>query len=191
MHADVVGVVHPPRARARTHTHTHTHAHTHTNALTHTQYPTGNSFTTWGENIFLLMQVVIILSLMLHYSGRHGMLALSLAVVAGFMVPACTGRVPEYVLAAMMASGIPITIASKVSTIATVVRGKTTGQLALVTSLLNAFGASARIFTTLQEVDDNVILAGYMSAAAMNWAIVSMFVLYPRSAAPAGEKKKQ
>ena len=134
-----------------------------------------------------MLQVVVILSLMLHYSGRYGTLALSLAVVVGFMVPACTGRVPLHILTAMMASGIPVTIASKVTTIAAVMRGGATGQLAFITAFLNALGAAARIFTTIQEVDDKVILLGWMCAATMNWAILFLFAIYPRTA----EKKKK
>eukprot|EP00035_Acanthoeca_spectabilis_P024184 m.452671 g.452671 ORF g.452671 m.452671 type:complete len:270 (-) comp20380_c0_seq1:101-910(-) len=147
----------------------------------------GNPFSTWGENVFLVFQVWIIMSLILHFNQRYLQLFLSVATYGAFFGAALTGRLPDWVLTTMQGLGIPLTVTSKCMTILAVVQGGETGALALITSFLNALGASARIFTTIQEVDDQMILAGWITAAGMNWVILLLFAVYPRSA----EKSKK
>ena len=57
-----------------------------------------------------------------------------------------------------------------------------TGQLSLVTSFLNAIGCVARVFTTVQEVNDKVILAGWVVATVLNMMVLALFFIYPRTA---------
>lgn len=49
---------------------------------------------------------------------------------------------------------IPIMILSRIPQIVSNFKAKSTGQLALLTWLLNFGGSAARVFTTLQEVND-------------------------------------
>eukprot|EP00041_Stephanoeca_diplocostata_P011962 m.198559 g.198559 ORF g.198559 m.198559 type:complete len:73 (-) comp18752_c1_seq4:10-228(-) len=60
---------------------------------------------------------------------------------------------------------------------------KCTGQLSAATTFLNTAGCFARIFTTLQEVDDNLILTSYVLAGIANVGLTVMFLVYPKEAA--------
>ena len=65
-----------------------------------------------------------------------------------------------------------------------------TGQLALVTWVLNFLGALARVFTTLQEVDDVLVLAGFVAGASLSFIIIVQIFLY-WGVKPAAAKSKQ
>jgi mannose-P-dolichol utilization defect protein 1 len=60
-----------------------------------------------------------------------------------------------------------------------------TGQLAFITVTLNFFGNVARIFTTLTEVPDPVLLWGVFSSAALNGTLFAQvrFVVLPHDTA--------
>ena len=53
-----------------------------------------------------------------------------------------------------------------------------TGQLSFITSLLLWGGALARVFTTLQETSDPLMLVQYSSTAVLNTIILVQFFIY-------------
>ena len=61
----------------------------------------------------------------------------------------------------------------------TTFQNKATGQLSLITCTMNWLGTGARIFTTIQETQDAIILAAFVSSFAMNSIILVQFLLYP------------
>lgn len=63
-----------------------------------------------------------------------------------------------------------------------------TGVLSAITAFLNLGGTAARVFTTLQEVDDQLILAGFVSAVALNFVLAAQIVWYWNATA---QKKNQ
>ena len=63
-----------------------------------------------------------------------------------------------------------------------------TGQLSAATVFMFAAGSSARIFTTLQEVDDKIVLLGYVMGTAVN-LILAFQVLYYWKSKPAVASK--
>ena len=46
--------------------------------------------------------------------------------------------------------------------------GRGAGQLSGITLGMNFAGVAARVFTTLQEVDDNLVLLGFLAALSCN-----------------------
>jgi mannose-P-dolichol utilization defect protein 1 len=89
--------------------------------------------------------------------------------------------------------GIGLTVWSRVPQIWTNFRNGHTGQLALATWALNALGALARVFTTIQEVDDPVILAGFTIGCSLSFIIVAQILWYwnatEKAVARASKKK--
>ena len=66
-----------------------------------------------------------------------------------------------------------------------------TGQLSMITSSLNLLGTAARIFTTLQEVDDMVIMVSFISATVFNLVIVLQILYYWNVPAPTLSKQEK
>jgi mannose-P-dolichol utilization defect protein 1 len=60
-----------------------------------------------------------------------------------------------------------------------VVSDKTTGSLSGITSFANVAGTIARIFTTMQETEDQLLLVSAVVACAMNVMVLSLFFVYP------------
>lgn len=147
-----------------------------------------NPFSTWGETLFLLTQTVIILALMLYYSKNIGITSISTFVIwlaaLGAMV---TGQVPMEIMTLLQTASVGIFMASKVPQILTNHRTKSTGKLSFITFFLSTAGAAARVFTTLQEVDDKIILMSAILGFALNLIITLQIMFYgDRSATHAG-----
>lgn len=53
-----------------------------------------------------------------------------------------------------------------------------TGQLSAMTCFMLLFGSTARIFTSIQETGDNVIIITYSLATIGNAILVSQFIYY-------------
>lgn len=74
----------------------------------------------------------------------------------GSLAAMCLGYVPMTMMEQLQALTIVIFAASKIPQAWTNFKTKSTGKLALITFLLNFAGSMARIFTTLQEVNDPI-----------------------------------
>ena len=77
----------------------------------------------------------------------------------------------------------------QLSQIVTTFKNGATGQLSLITCTMNWLGTGARIFTTLQETQDPIILATFTSSFLMNTIILAQFACYP--ALPPKPAKKE
>lgn len=62
-------------------------------------------------------------------------------------------------------------VIARVSQIVTILRAGSTGELAFITSFLNTIGSAARVFTTIQEVDDKMILLSFITGVILNTVI--------------------
>lgn len=151
---------------------------------------------TYGDFAALLLQNYILLVLIYAYSGEP---ALGVSIVVGaisLLGGMCSGGFPLGVLQTLTAGNVVLVFASRLPQALANYRAGSTGALSLVTCVGMWLGATARIFTTLTEVDDPSILAGYVAAAVLN-GIIAGQVLYYRGAKtvpggkPAPEKKAQ
>jgi len=139
----------------------------------------GNSFSTWGENLFLLAQTAVIVALMLHYSGGIGVVAMSLgALWVASLGAMLSGQVPMEIVLLLQTASVGIFVMSKVPQVITNFKNRSTGKLALITFLLNTMGAAARVFTTLQEVPDNIILISASLGLLLNLIITVQVLVY-------------
>ena len=57
-------------------------------------------------------------------------------------------------------------------------RNQSTGQLAFLTVVLQFGGCLARIFTSLTETDDRLVLFVYIVASTLNGIIFAQFFMY-------------
>jgi len=148
---------------------------------------------TYGDFAALLLQNYALLVLIYAYSGQP---ALGVSIVVGalsLLGGMCSGGFPLGVLQALTAGNVLLVFASRLPQAIANYRAGSTGALSLVTCVGMWLGATARIFTTLTEVDDPSILAGYIAAGVLN-GIIAMQVLFYRGkkspAAPRPATKK-
>lgn len=156
----------------------------------------GFPFSTFGETALIVGQNVIISVLVLNYSGRASLAAV---FVAGLAAAAATlfaeNIVDAQTLGHLQAGAGVLSVASKIPQILTIFQQGTTGQLSAFAvshlyfsgsqTMTNKFqvfnylaGSLSRIFTTLQEVDDKLILYGFISGFALNAILALQMIFY-------------
>ncbi|KAI1326974.1 mannose-P-dolichol utilization defect 1 protein [Xylariaceae sp. FL0255] len=138
----------------------------------------GFPFSTFGETALILGQNVVITVLVLHYSGRASMAALFVAVLATSIVTLFSNVLDMQTLGYLQAGAGVLGVASKVPQIAAIVQEGGTGQLSAFTVFNYLAGSLSRIFTTLQEVDDKLILYGFVAGFALNCVLAAQMVYY-------------
>ncbi|CAK7219986.1 hypothetical protein SBRCBS47491_004036 [Sporothrix bragantina] len=157
----------------------------------------GFPFSTYGETAFILAQNVIITLLVLNYSGRGAVAALLAAVLAVaatalFSAPGTPGvgalAVSSTQLGYLQAGAGALGVASKIPQILAIWQEGGTGQLSAFTVFNYLVGSLSRIFTTLQEVDDKLILYSFVAGFALNAVLAAQMVYYWNSASTPSKK---
>ncbi|KAL1744268.1 hypothetical protein HDZ31DRAFT_39045 [Schizophyllum fasciatum] len=150
-------------------------------------YRNGLPFTTYGENLFLTVQNVVLMLLITQFAPRPRALtsrtdsrttklfATFLVMAVGFLLLLF---VPPPILATFQALTLPISIASKVPQITENLRNRSTGNLSAFAVLLQTGGCAARLFTIYSEVDDVLVALGALLAFALNAIILVQMWLY-------------
>ncbi|KAI0853502.1 mannose-P-dolichol utilization defect 1 protein [Daldinia vernicosa] len=142
-------------------------------------YRHGFPFSTYGETALILGQNVIITVLVLNYSGRASMAALFVAALAASVVTLFNrGILDMKTLGYLQAGAGVLGVASKVPQIAAIYQAGGTGQLSAFTVFNYLAGSLSRIFTTLQEVDDKLILYGFVAGFALNLVLAAQMIYY-------------
>lgn len=158
----------------------------------------GNPFSTYGESVFVCVQNIIIAMLMWAYAEKgQAPSTLHMAGVAAILGAAAAAPFnlpPQYLPYLFTASTIMFIFARLPQIITNYTQGHT-GNLAVLTCFMNFAGVAARIFTTLQEVDDPIILGNFVVSTILNGTILLQCIMYwnatqVKLAAIAAEKKK-
>jgi len=151
-----------------------------------------NPISTYGETFFVTIQNLIILGLMLHYSGKNvsafiilssflffgNILGRSTSVTQFDGSVVTTAWVSKELLLILQAATIPINLFSKIPQIIENHKNKSTGQLSAFTIFNYFAGSLARVYTTLTEVDDVVILSGFLLSTLFNCVLALQMAFY-------------
>ncbi|KAL6705860.1 hypothetical protein ACN47E_006320 [Coniothyrium glycines] len=138
----------------------------------------GFPFSTYGETALILVQNIAIASLVLKYSGNSvGIAGWLGGLIAGGAALFNESWVGDERLSLLQATAGVLGVASKVPQILTIWNEGGTGQLSAFAVVNYLLGSLSRIFTTLQEVDDPLILYGFIAGFALN-AILFLQVVY-------------
>ncbi|KAF2876939.1 mannose-P-dolichol utilization defect 1 protein-like protein [Massariosphaeria phaeospora] len=152
----------------------------------------GFPFSTYGETALILAQNVVIASLVLRYGGRSAGIAAWVAGLAAAGTALFRADVVDVKTLGWLQAGAGVlSVASKVPQIWTIWSQGGTGQLSAFTVINYLLGSLSRIFTTLQEVPDPLILYGFIAGFVLN-AVLALQMLYhwnsPASQQPSGKK---
>lgn len=136
---------------------------------------------------FLAVQTAVIASLVFYYNGQiiQAIAFLLSYVVASYVLMG--GLTSVDILWSFQVLNIPILIAGKMSQAYTNYSNGNTGQLSAVTCFMLFFGSLARVFTSIQETGDSLIIVTYVLSTLSNGVIVAQLLYYWN--AGAGGKK--
>jgi mannose-P-dolichol utilization defect protein 1 len=141
-------------------------------------------FSTYGENFFLTIQNVIITLLIIYYptpSLRRSQDITSRLIIAtlGICV-SCIAlyAVPEPALALLQFATLPLSVFSKLPQIFQNARTQSTGQLSGFAVVSQIAGCLARLFTTMTEVGDLLVTAGFGVALLLNSVLGAQMWMY-------------
>jgi len=124
--------------------------------------------------------------LVLQYAGKGPAAGAFVAVVAASIYALFSeGLVDGKMLGYLQAGAGAMAVASKVPQILQIWQQGGTGQLSAFAVFNYLLGSLSRIFTTLAEVDDKLILYGFISGFILNAILASQMVYYWRSPATA------
>ncbi|CAG0893934.1 unnamed protein product [Darwinula stevensoni] len=148
-------------------------------------------FSAWGEAAFLALQTVLIAGMVLHFGGSTqgalaytGMYTLLLAMLV-------SGHTPSIVLWYLASSVIPLILGGKAIQAWQNVKQGHTGQLSGLTLFLLLAGSLARIFTSVQETGDPVIVVSYLASSTVNAVILAQIIWYRKATAKLVETRRE
>ncbi|KAJ5090641.1 monosaccharide-P-dolichol utilization protein [Penicillium argentinense] len=146
-------------------------------------------FSTYGESALIAVQDVAVGVLVLTFAGRSAAAATFVAVVAAAVYALLFDQtlVDAQTMAYLQAGAGALGIMSKAPQIYTIWSEGGTGQLSAFAVFNYLAGSLSRIFTTLQEVDDKLILYGFIAGFSLNVILATQMIYYWNSPAP---KKK-
>ncbi|KAJ3037792.1 hypothetical protein HDV00_001293 [Rhizophlyctis rosea] len=145
----------------------------------------GNPFSTYGELAFIYVQNILITLLILSYSKRYlGLILLALSLGAFSYALVTPSLISTNLLTTLQMSTIFLSIGSKLPQVWGNFVAKSTGQLSAITIFLQFAGSAARVFTTLQEIDDPVLLASNVIAFLLNVVILVQVIVYRKAKVP-------
>eukprot|EP00835_Amoeboradix_gromovi_P002316 NODE_129_length_18551_cov_0.317039.p6 type:complete len:230 gc:universal NODE_129_length_18551_cov_0.317039:17336-16647(-) len=140
-------------------------------------------FIAYGETVFLVIQDLIILLMVFHDRGQGLLIPL---LLSAFVYAYCFS-LPFELLNFLAMGQIPLSVLSKIPQIVSNYNLKSTGNLSIVTSFAYLLGSSARVFTSIKQVGDYLVIATFAVTSILNLVLVSQIFMY-RSGK---QKKKQ
>ncbi|KAK2623553.1 hypothetical protein QTJ16_007107 [Diplocarpon rosae] len=152
----------------------------------------GFPFSTYGETGLIMVQNVAIAVLVLHYSGKPSAAGLFVAALAtGAFTLFSKDMVDMNTLGYLQAGAGVLGVAAKLPQILAVWQEGGTGQLSAFAVFNYLLGSLSRIFTTIQEVDDKLILYGFVAGFALNAVLATQMVYYWNAPGEMSPKQQQ
>lgn len=142
-------------------------------------FVSGFPFSAWGDGTFLAIQTAIIAALVFLYGHRSGSKSLIFVTFyAGFVYVLMGGLTTLSFLRTAQGFNVPILLVGKLSQAVTNYKNGSTGQLSAVTCFMLFFGSMARIFTSVQETGDFMMILTYSVSTFANAVIVTQLMYY-------------
>jgi mannose-P-dolichol utilization defect protein 1 len=138
----------------------------------------GFPFSAWGEGFFLAVQTAIIGALIPLFGRSAKEAVLFIVSYLAVCVILMGGYTSVSVLWSLQALNVPIICVSKLIQAVTNYNNHSTGQLSAATCFMVFFGAMVRIFTTIQETGDDILLLTYLCTATLNGIIAGQVLWY-------------
>lgn len=142
-------------------------------------FVSGFPFSAWGDGTFLALQTAAIAALVFFYGHKSSTKAgIFVVAYAGLLFALMGGIASAKFLWAAQGFNVPILLTGKLSQAVTNYKNGSTGQLSAVTCLMLFFGSLARIFTSVQETGDKMMIITYCVSTFANAVIVAQLLYY-------------
>uniref|UniRef100_A0A1I7XVT5 Mannose-P-dolichol utilization defect 1 protein homolog n=1 Tax=Heterorhabditis bacteriophora TaxID=37862 RepID=A0A1I7XVT5_HETBA len=138
----------------------------------------GFVFSQWGDSFFVGIQLMIVVMQILYYSDASAYAFAFFAFCWAFTFAIIGSYIPIEVLITVQALGIPITFVSKSIQAWQNYKYQSTGQLSLVSVFLQFAGTVARVFTSIQDTGDLLLIVSFGTASFLNAIIFAQFFIY-------------
>ncbi|PGH10307.1 mannose-P-dolichol utilization defect 1 [Blastomyces parvus] len=151
-------------------------------------------FSTYGESALIAAQDVVVGVLVLVFSGQAPAAGAFVAAVASMVYALLFSGdtlIDQATMGYLQAGAGVLGLASKVPQILTVWKEGSTGQLSAFAVFNYLLGSMMRIFTTIQEVDDKLLLYGFIAGFALNVIMGLQMLYYWNAPATTPAKKSQ
>ena len=135
-------------------------------------------FSAWGETLFLMVVTAAIGYLVLKYERSQWSALAFVMAYSSVTYALMSGLTPLSVLWSMQAANLPLAISGKMLQVYTNYSIGHTGQLSAITAWLMFGGAFARIFTSIQETGDQLVIITFAAASLANFLIVAQIHYY-------------
>jgi mannose-P-dolichol utilization defect protein 1 len=143
----------------------------------------GNPFTTYGENLIVTFQTMIVCVLCWVYAVPKISISqrlMAIAVFAVYLFGVFGVLTPDYYYM-LMSVNFPVLIFSRGSQIYTFYQCKHTGTQSLITTGMNLLGSAIRVLTTISEIGFDIpMLSGYAISLVLNTILVFQFIMYKK-----------
>ena len=151
--------------------------------LFYTMYPyhMGYPFLTYGEGLIILFQNFLIFFICWKYdtyqSADKNNMSFSLLLVS-FLFLCYKGLFDEKIWKIIGSASTVLSMGSRITQIYTSYKSKSTGPLSTITYGLNMMGNAARIFTSLKETNDIIMVGGFVVSFVLNLIIFLQIIYY-------------
>ena len=151
--------------------------------LFYTMYPyhMGYPFLTYGEGLIILFQNFLIFFICWKYdtyqSADKNNMSFSLLLVS-FLFLCYKGFFDEKIWKIIGSASTVLSMGSRITQIYTSYKSKSTGPLRTITYGLNLMGNAARIFTSLKETNDIIMVGGFVVSFVLNLIIFLQIIYY-------------
>lgn len=157
-------------------------------------YRSNFPFSAFGETVMIAIQNIVIIVLILNYSGKQTLAAAFVATICPFFIMLA---IPSYGflnhdhILYLQSLTIPLSLASKIPQVIKNHQNKSIGQLSVFTVVNYLLGSLARVFTTVQEINDKVILTSFLGAAILNAILMAQVFMYWETSKHSIKKQKR
>lgn len=142
-------------------------------------FVSGFPFSAWGDGTFLALQTAAIAALIFFFGHRSTARSFVFIFLYGILVFVLMGGLtPVKFLWTAQGFNVPILLTGKLSQAFTNYKNGSTGQLSAATCFMLFFGSLARIFTSIQETGDTMMIITYCVSTFANAVIVSQLLYY-------------
>lgn len=144
-------------------------------------YRKGFPISTYGETFIILVENLVLVLLLWTYSKGEAAASTTFKIGASVMYACFAAAVlnlPDEYLYVLPVVGSSMVLYSRLPQIYMNFSNGHTGQLAIVTWVLNVIGVIARVFTTATELNDPYQLASHTMAMVLNLTVVVQILMY-------------
>lgn len=155
----------------------------------HMSYP----FLTYGENLIILFENLIIFFIAwkndIQQNADKNNMTFTF-IVSSFLYICYKGFLNDNAWKMVGSASTLLSMGSRITQIINSYKEKSTGPLSTITFLLNMMGNAARIFTTMKETGDKIMVGGFVISFLLNLIVFLQIIYYNRKKIEVSDDKK-